>query len=105
MRTHSTKSTPMPRTLINLLNSQPIPSTRESDARTRSHSKSFAKPISRVRNSREAPLVRGVFAPVSLLDRTSSGIIRHRGEHFFYGSFQSDPHRARNDGMTDVELG
>ena len=55
--------------------------------------------------ARSAFGVRGVFAPLSLLHRTSSGIIRHRGEHFFYGGFQSDPHRARNDGMTDVELG
>ena len=55
--------------------------------------------------ARSAFGVRGVFAPLSLLERTSSGIIRHRGEHFFYGGFQSDPHRARNDGMTDVELG
>ena len=35
----------------------------------------------------------------------SFGIIRHRGEHFFHRIFQSHPHRARNDGMTDVELG
>ena len=34
----------------------------------------------------------------------SSGIIRHRGEHFFYSGFQSDPHRARNDGVANVQF-
>jgi hypothetical protein len=39
-----------------------------------------------------------------LLERTSSGIIRHRGEHFFYSGFQSDPHRARDDGVANVQF-
>ena len=35
----------------------------------------------------------------------SFGIIRHCGEHFFHCRFQSDPHRPRDDGVTDVEFG
>ena len=37
--------------------------------------------------------------------RHSSGILRHGSEHFFHSGFQSDPHRARNDGVTNIELG
>ena len=54
--------------------------------------------------ARSAFGVRGVFAPLSLLERTSSGIICHRGEHFFYSGFQSDPHRARDDGVTNIQF-
>lgn len=35
----------------------------------------------------------------------SFGIIRHRGEHFFNGIFQANPHRPRYDCMTDVQFG
>jgi hypothetical protein len=37
--------------------------------------------------------------------RHSCGILRHGTEHFFHSGFQSDPHRARDDGVTNVELG
>ena len=37
--------------------------------------------------------------------RYSSGILSHRGEHFFHGGFEPDPHRARDDGVANVELG
>src|SRR5215510_364483 len=35
----------------------------------------------------------------------SSGIIRHRTEHFFHRGFEADQHRPRDDGVTNVELG
>jgi len=35
----------------------------------------------------------------------SFGIIRHRGEHFFDGIFQANPHRPRYDRVTDVQFG
>lgn len=35
----------------------------------------------------------------------SSVVIRHCGKHFFHRGFQSDPRRARDDGVTDVEFG
>src|SRR6266550_7646487 len=35
----------------------------------------------------------------------SFGIIGHSGEHFLHRGFQADPHRARHDGVTNVEFG
>ena len=34
----------------------------------------------------------------------SFGIIRHRSEHFFHRGFEADPHRARDDCVTDIEF-
>ena len=36
---------------------------------------------------------------------TSFGIIGHGGEHFLDRGFQAGPHRARHDGVTNVEFG
>ena len=36
---------------------------------------------------------------------TSSRIIRHCGEHFFDRALQAHPHRARDDGVADVQFG
>ena len=34
----------------------------------------------------------------------SSWVVLHRGKHFFHGCFESDPHRARDNGVTNVEF-
>src|SRR3954464_3983801 len=46
--------------------------------------------------------------PSSLPDATelfSIAIFFHGAQHFAHGVFQADEHRARDDGVTDVELG
>ena len=37
--------------------------------------------------------------------RDSSGILRHGSEYFFHGGFEPHPHRARDDGMANIEFG
>ena len=57
------------------------------------------------RFARSAFGVRGGFALLSLLEGTSSGIFRHSSEHFFDGCLQPDPHRSRDNRVTNVQFG
>ena len=61
--------------------------------------------ISSSRFARSVFGVRDVFAPLSLLECTSSGILRHGGEHFFNGCLQPDPHRSRDNRVANVQFG
>src|SRR5262249_2792758 len=104
MREHSITSTPIPMTLIKVLDSHRMPATRKSDAETHRTPKRF------VRNRKQIHFVLRSFGSaacprVAFLSMHSSIVIRHSGEHFFDRRFQANPHRVRHDCVTDVEFG
>src|SRR5437660_7884359 len=110
MRAHSTRSTPIPITLI-------WNSDRASARERHRFRLSLAKGEGRVRvllspgqwllipSPLSSPLLKGRGeSSSSVLSAHSSGILRHRSNHFFHRGLKPNPHRARHDGVTDVEF-